>query len=113
MKKTAIIFGTIGAIIFLLGVLFKFLHWPGAGFLLIWGTIINCIIVMPIIAIFTRSMESPKKKLYFFGALSTIVWMAGGLFKILHWPASAILLTIGTASLIVFVILFAFGLNKE
>lgn len=68
---------------------------------------------MPIIVLFTRSMESTTKNLYFFGALSTLVWMYGGLFKMLHWPAAGVLLTLGTASLIMFLVLYALKLNKE
>lgn len=113
MKKAAFIFGVIGIIIFLLGTLFKILHWPGAGYLLTWGTLFNLIIVMPIIAIFILSGKSTKKGLYFFGALSLFFWIAGGFFKIQHWPASGILLTIGVLLIIVFVILYAIELYKK
>ncbi|MCF8346185.1 MAG: hypothetical protein K9G38_03165 [Bacteroidales bacterium] len=113
MKKTAIIFGTIGVIIFLLSVLFKLLHWPGAGLLLVWGSFFILIIVIPIIAAYTLSKASTNKRLYFFGAISAFIWLAGIIFKFQHWPAQAILLVAGTAMLIVFTVLFAMELNKK
>ena len=113
MKKAAIIFGAIALILFLIGGLFKLMHWPGAGIILTYGTIFNLIIATPIVAIYTLSKDAPNRGTNFFGAVSAFILIAGWFFKMNHWPASGVLLTIGTAMLIVFVILFAVNLAKE
>jgi hypothetical protein len=113
MKKAAIILGAIALIIFLLGGLFKIMHWPGAGILLIYGTLFNAIIAIPVIAIYTLKTDSPYKSWNFFGAISAFILIAGWFFKMNHWPAQGILLTTGTVLLIVFVLFYASKLLKE
>ena len=105
MKKAALILGTIGVIIFLVSGLFKLLHWPAAGLILGYGSLFNLVIVMPVIAIFTLSKDSPNKPLYFFGALSAFIWIAGAVFKFNYLPGQTILLSVGTGLLILFIIL--------
>lgn len=116
MKKAALILGTIGVIIFLVAFLFKLLHWPAAGLVLGYGSLFNLVIVMPVIAVFTLSKDSPNKPLYFFGAVSAFIWIAGAVFKFNHLPGQAILLSVGTGLLILFIILTGiniFRMNKK
>jgi len=112
MKKVAYVLGTIGVIILLLTTLFKFHHWAGAGILLIYGTIFNCIIVLPIIAIYLFKGKSHNKNLYLYGTLSAFIMFAGIFFKIQHWAGSTLVHAVGTDLFIVFVILFALNLYK-
>ena len=84
MKKVAYVFGTCGVIILLLSLLFKAEHWPGAGFLLNYGTVFNCIIVLPIIAFYLFKESSPNKNLYLFGTLSAFILCIGIFSKFMH-----------------------------
>ena len=116
MKKLAFIFGTIGVILFLLILLFKIHHWPGAGLLLTYGSIFNCIIVLPLIAIYLFKSKPANNSLYLFGTLSLFIIVIGLILKINHLPASDIVHAIGTGLFIVFSVLFArnlYGAQNE
>jgi len=113
MKKTAIIFGAIAISIFLIILLFRIQHWPGAGKILLFGTIFNLVISLPVIAIYTLSQNAPNRGINFFCVFSTFILIAGWLFKINHWPAAGILITTGTILLIIFIVLFAINLSKK
>ncbi len=113
MKKAAIIFGAIAISIFLIILLFRTQHWPGAGKILLFGTIFNLVIAAPVVAIYTLSKESPNRGMNSFSVISAFILTAGWLFKMNHWPAAGIILTFGTALLIIFVILFAVNLSKK
>ncbi len=113
MKKVAYVLGTIGVIILVLTILFKFHHWPGAGILLTWGMLFNCIIVLPVIAIYLFQGKSPNKNLYLYGTISAFIMFAGIFFKIQHWAGSTLVHAAGTGLFIVFAILFALNLYKS
>ncbi len=113
MKKAAIIFGAIAISIFLIILLFRIQHWPGAGKILLYGTILNLVIAAPVVAIYILSKKSPNRGMNFFGVISAFLLTAGWLFKVNHWPAAGIILTLGTALLIIFVILLAVNLSEK
>lgn len=52
MKKAAFILGTFFASISLLGILFKVMHWPGAGVGLVTGVVGFALFALPAIAIY-------------------------------------------------------------
>lgn len=113
MKTVAYVLATIGVIILVLTTLFKFHHWPGAGILLTWGMLFNCIIVLPIIAIYLIQGKSQSKNLYLYGTISAFIMFAGIFFKIQHWAGSTLVHSVGTGLFIVFAILFALNLYKS
>jgi len=113
MKKAAIFFGAIAISIFLIIFLFRSQHWPGAGKILLFGTIFNLAISIPVIAIYILSRNAPNRGRNFFGVISAFILTAGWLFKINHWPVASILITVGTVLLIIFIILFAVYLSKK
>jgi len=113
MKKAAIVSGTIGVIIVVLTLLFKLHHWDGAGYLLGIGTLFNCIIVLPIIAIYLYMGNLDNKNIYLFGTVSAFILYAGLFFKINHWDGALLLQTVGTVLFIIFIILIALNLYKS
>lgn len=52
MKKASFISGTAFASISLLGILFKAMHWPGAGIATVVGIAGFALIALPLIAIY-------------------------------------------------------------
>lgn len=52
MKLATYIIGTLSSMLFIIGILFKIQHWPGAGVLLTLGLGIFGIIFIPIFAIY-------------------------------------------------------------
>lgn len=113
MKKTALIFAIIAVSIFLLGILFKLLHWPGTRIILVYGTLFNLVISLPVIAAYLFSKGSTLGKTFAFGAVSAFVWIAGIFFKLVHWPGASILLVAGTAMLIISMIMCAINEMKK
>lgn len=55
MKRAAFISGTVFSSLFLLGTMFKMMHWPGAGPLLVLGLVGIAIIAIPTIAAYQYS----------------------------------------------------------
>ena len=88
MKKIMYHSGAITALLTLLGALFKSMHWPGAGLLIMLGGFFFSIVFMPLLIILKlRDDESKREKLVFsFGLLLSIGLITGVLFKIMHWP---------------------------
>ncbi len=92
-----------GGTIFMLGVLFKVMHWPGTPILLIFGFGILLGIFVPLL-LFSKlreSLPSKEKLTYTIGALGIIPFGAATLFKIMHWPGAGPLLILGSFLLIV------------
>jgi len=100
----------IGGIAFMIGVLFKLMHWPGAALLLFVGWSIILGIFLPIL-LFVKLKEAStrgEKSIYILGVVSLIIFEVATMFKMFHWPGAALLMILGSVLLIgVFVPLFA------
>lgn len=98
MKNTSKITGNIALAQIAIGALFKIMHWPGAGALLTLGFFALIAIFYPT-AIFIHYKETKaskgKKFLHISALIGGIAFMAGVLFKIMHWPGAAPLLEAG------------------
>jgi hypothetical protein len=92
-----------GGTIFILGVLFKVMHWPGSSPLLILGSFTLLGIFTPLLLFSTIREQIPSKKkiIYTIGALGIIMFGSAILFKIMHWPGTGPLLILGSFLLIV------------
>jgi len=88
-------------------------HWDGANYLLIFGTLFNFIIVLPIIAIYLYKGNLQNKNIYLYGTLSAFILYAGVFFKLNHWVNSEIVQAVGTVLFIIFTILLALNLYKN
>lgn len=96
----------IAAASFLMGVLFKVQHWPGAGIVLTVSAISAVLLLIP--ALLVHLMKEPenraKRAAYILGALGLICTIMGMLFKIQHWPLSGTFMVAGM--IILFIIAF-------
>jgi hypothetical protein len=91
------IISIIGSIIFIFGFLFKLQHYPGSAFLLVIGFSIMGLLVIPAILISKLRDENTKElhTPYIIGAIALIIYLAGDLFKIMHWPGAGPMLIVG------------------
>jgi hypothetical protein len=113
MRKAAYVTGTIGIIILVSTLFLKLHHEEGAGFLLKYGTLFNCIIVLPVIGIHLLMGKSPNKEVLLYGTMALFLIYAGVFFKLYHWMGSEIIHGVGTVLFIIFSILFASILYKS
>lgn len=98
--------GFLGGFGYILGVLFKIQHWPGAGVLLTLGLGILSLAFLPSLLI-SKCLDEPNKKMipvWIIAFSSIFLWVLGMLFKIMHWPGASIMLLIGTLSVVVLAI---------
>src|SRR6478672_6381261 len=75
MKKVMIYSGTISAAAMISGILFKFMHWPGASALILLGIVSSSLIFLPLLFILkSKEKQSIKDKLIIgLGTLSGIL----------------------------------------
>jgi hypothetical protein len=100
----------LGGITFMIGVLFKLMHWPGAALLLFVGwTVILGIFLPLLLFVKLKEAESRKEKnIYILGAVSLIIFEVSTMFKMFHWPGAGPLMLVGGLLLIgVFLPMFA------
>lgn len=83
--------------LFILGILFKVQHWPGAGYLLILAAASGILFFIPALIInrFGDPENRSKKPVYFIGALGLALYGSGLLFKIQHWMGASVLIITG------------------
>jgi hypothetical protein len=106
MKSTMRIFGVVSTILLAVGTLFKIEHWPGAGILLTLGFFLLGTVFLPS-AVYVNYCEVSNKTrrwTHIAGFLSAFFIAFGFLFKIQHWPAAGIMITIGILIAILFFI---------
>ena len=99
----------VGAIL-IIGLLFKFMHWPGAGALLITSLGVIAIALLEY-AIHNRKSNSLTKNLIY--PLLGVVYVMGMLFKMMHWPGANIMLIISIIGLSFALAEFAFSIRKS
>ncbi len=98
------------AVILIIGLLFKFMHWPGAGALLITSLGVIAIALLEY-AIHNRKSNSLTQNLIY--PLLGVVYVMGMLFKIMHWPGANIMLIISIIGLSSSLAEFAFSIRKS
>ena len=105
MKKILKISGVTSIILILLGVIFKSMHWPGAGIAVVLGLGFFSLIFIPlnIVLKFKDDKEKSNQIIMTIGMLIASAATIGVLFKIMHWPFANILMF---SSLLVFMIVF-------
>lgn len=85
---------SIGIAGFILGILFKFLHWPAANIVLMSSALLTIITLAILLATrpgpWTLLVQRPAM---LFGSVATA--LVGVLFKMMHWPGANMLLMIG------------------
>lgn len=88
MKKIMITSGIVAAAFMSIGILFKFMHWPGASIAIFLGILISSFVFLPVFfTVKVKEQQSKKDKLIIgLGVLSGILMSLSVLFKIQHWP---------------------------
>ncbi len=110
MKKIERILGIAGLILFVLGALFKFHHWPGAGVAVTASVFILNLGYLPLNLIRERRLSSSTlKTIYLVVRFITLFLMLFAfLFKVQHWAGAGILLTFTTYVLPAFILFYLY-----
>jgi hypothetical protein len=97
MRNSIYITGIICLAITLVATIFKIMHWPGAGILLIAGIGSLTIIYLPIAYVKLKKNTDDKllKFLYTAALISFAIDFIGAIFKIMHWPGAEKMMIIG------------------
>jgi hypothetical protein len=83
----------ITAICFIAGILFKVQHWPGSGLLMILVGISGILFIPALLLNRLNDQENKAKRpVYILGAAGSIFFIAGFLFKLMHWPFATLLM---------------------
>ncbi|MBK0401657.1 hypothetical protein I5M27_01590 [Adhaeribacter sp. BT258] len=93
MKKIMLASGAFSAIVLSIGIVFKFMHWPGAGVLIVIGIALFSLLFLPLL--FTLKIKEKEQAQSPFilaaGTLSAILFSLSTLFKLMHWPLANVL----------------------
>jgi hypothetical protein len=98
MKKTIYLSSFITVFGFSAGTLFKIMHWPFAGIIILLSSMVLILALLPSLFIHQYKKEVSKvftnKLSYVLGYSGLAMLLASMLFKIFHWPMSNILLIV-------------------
>ncbi len=93
MRKVMLNSGVFAAAILTFGIIFKFMHWPGASVFILLGLVSASLVFIPLY--FTIRVKDKKKTsekvLLAIGSIAGILGVFHILFKVFHWPGSMIL----------------------
>lgn len=115
MKKSTLTLGVISSVIFVLGVLFKWQHWPGAGIALTVSILIFAFGYSPFLLIDRNKLaqNSNQKMINLAGLIAMILISVSFLFKVQHWPGAGIGVIVGNLTLVALVPLLFYRASKE
>lgn len=109
MKKLMYILGIIAPSLLITGTLFKTQHWTGAGVLIVLSLFLLGAIYLPVfISIRIRdSRKSGKpvnKAMHIIGMVAGMIFIAGAMFKIQHWPGAGVMISLSAlVTVVVFI----------
>ena len=91
-KLFLFISGFLTGMLFIFGTLFKIQHWPQAGIILSLSVLFAIFFFIPSLVLNRLSdpENKPKRPIYLLGAAGSILYVAGTLFKIQHWPLASL-----------------------
>lgn len=116
MKRSMIISGGSSAFLLLIGSIFKLMHWPGAGILLLLGIVFFSLIFLPILYMMKyKELESLNDKLILgMGTSMGALFCLSSLFKVMHWPGANVMwvLALGISSVVLLPLYFFNGIKK-
>lgn len=98
MKRLTFISGFVLSLAFVLGALFKIMHWPGANIMLFGGTFGLAFIFVPLLLVNrfkgeVHTVLSERMK-WILGSVSIILLAVATIFKIMHLMGASALLTL-------------------
>lgn len=117
MKNVMIKSGFIAAFLLIFGSIFKVMHWPGAGMLLVLGIAVLSLIFLPLVFILkTKDNGTSRDKLVLgVGTLIGCFLCWATLFKVMHWPGGSGILwfiAIGLSAFILIPVYFFTGIRN-
>lgn len=116
MKNTLIRSGSFATLLLILGIVFKFMHWPGAAVLLVVSILIISLLFLPLVFLLKtkESVQKSVKWIVGIGVFSGIAISLGTLFKVMHWPyANLLMIGAMVALVLLFLPLYFFtGIKK-
>lgn len=102
MKKGLLTTSLISALLFLVGIVFKKFHWPGAGILMLIGATVGIVFLIIYLINGTKFLQSASEKANgIIAAITMIIVFTGFTFKAQHWPGAQILLIASHISLLI------------
>lgn len=109
MKKFMYILGMIAPAMLIAGTIFKIQHWPGAGVLLVLSLFLLGAVYLPVF-VMVKIRDTRKKgrkvnmPMYIVGLAAGMIFVAGAMFKIQHWPGAGLMITLsGAVTVLVFI----------
>jgi hypothetical protein len=95
--------GALSASIINLAITFKFQHWPGTNVLMTLGLSSFGLIFIPMLLRKKMKEENSDRKILMntLGATGLTLFSLGILFKLMHWPGAAIMLTLSVPFLFI------------
>lgn len=88
MKNTMIRSGSFATFLLVLGLVFKFMHWPGASAMLVLSILIFSLLFLPLVFIL-KAKETTTSTVKWSSGIGIAAGMSislGILFKVMHWP---------------------------
>jgi len=115
MKKATLTLGVISSLLFVIGVLFKWQHWPGAGIALTLSILLFAAGYSPLLLIDRNkfAQSTNQKMINLAGMIAMIIIAVSFLFKIQHWPGAGAGVVVGNLTLIVLVPLLYYHASRE
>ncbi len=101
MKKSMKIIGVLALALMAFGALFKIMHWPLAGIMLLASFVFVAFVFFPALLYVMYKEVNQKKQatIYITAFVGGILFMASVLFKTMHWPGANLLFLPGMAIL--------------
>jgi len=116
MKKSMIFSGIFSAAFFTLGSIFKIMHWPGAGIMLVSAMMVFSLVFLPLVLLLkNREAGTARQKLLL--SLVTIVgilYVLSAMFLLQHWPGARIMwfVTLILSAFVVMPLYFFSGIRR-
>jgi hypothetical protein len=88
MKNTMIRSGSFATLLLVLGLVFKFMHWPGAAAMLVLSILLFSLLFLPLVFIL-KAKETTTSTVKWSSGIGIAAGMSislGILFKVMHWP---------------------------
>lgn len=88
MKKLMLFTGAASTVALSAGLVFKFMHWPGAAILIFLGVLLLSFLFLPLLFVLkAREKQGAKDKIILgIGMFAAICISLSVLFKLFHWP---------------------------
>jgi hypothetical protein len=114
MKNINKTLGVISIIVLFIGIIFKMLHWPGAGIILSISSLAVAVFFITYLFVGTKSLSTGIEKASgISGCIAMCLTVIAFLFKVQHWPGAGILIIISLIGLLLTGILLIIDAIKE